>query len=212
MEMALGLAYRARLGRDAEVGVPAGSPNDVLGRAAADVDDDEGPVVAWALRGGAEEREPGLLVAGDDAGVEAVAIVEQLPELVAVRGVARCGGRERDRALGPELVDNRLVLVEHLRHTVDRRVRETAGRIDALAEPGYGGASVELGNASIVDIRDKDAGGVGSKVDDGDSHGPVGLQQGRNEAPRPGRCRSDRERRAARRRGAARAFGVAVGG
>src|SRR3954447_3162748 len=80
VEMALGLADRAGLRRDAERRVVAGAADDVLGAATADVDDEQRALAFGPCRSCAEERQARLFLAGNDARVEAVAIVQQLAE------------------------------------------------------------------------------------------------------------------------------------
>jgi hypothetical protein len=152
MEVALGLADRPRLGRDAEVGRVPGRADDELGAAAADVDHDEraGPVAARRRR--AEEREPRLLVARDDVGVEREAVVEHLAELVAVGGVAGSAGGQGDRPLGLQIVEHLLVVGQPVRHALNRAVGEAAGGVDALAEARHLRQALELVNAAVLDV------------------------------------------------------------
>ena len=114
-----------------------------------------GPAPAGRCGGRAEERQPRLLLARDDAGVEREAVVEQLAELVAVLRVASGAGGERDGALGLQLVDHGLVVGKPVRHPLDRPVREPPGRVDAFAEARDLRQAFELVNAAVLDVRDE---------------------------------------------------------
>ena len=83
-EVALGLAHDPGLGRDAEADLGAGA-DDHLGRAAADVEHERRRRVGGvALAGRAQVGEPRLLVAFEDVGGDAVALLDRLGELLAV--------------------------------------------------------------------------------------------------------------------------------
>src|SRR3954469_19936354 len=169
--VALGLADGARLGRDVEAHAVAVA-DDELGRAAADVDDDDGPDGAGGpLARRAPERQARLLVARDRARVETELVADAPGEVRAVGGVADGARQDRDRALRAELVDRGAVLPEDGDDALDRLGREAAAGIHAPAEAGDDGAPLELGDRAgrRVDVGDEQARRVRAEVDDRDA-------------------------------------------
>jgi hypothetical protein len=151
-----------------------------LGRAAADVDHDDGPCgVDGALARGAHERQARLLVAGDRAGVEAELVAHAAGEVGAVRGVAYSAREDGDGALGPELVDRRPVVAEDGDDPLDRLGREPAGGVDALAEARDDRAPLELVDRAgrRLDVGDEQARRVRAEVDDRDAGRAAGAQR-----------------------------------
>ena len=67
--------------------------------------------------------------------VEAEAIAQRRPEVVAVGAVANRARGQRDHRLGAVALDRLAVLVEDVEHPLHRLVGEPAARVDALAEP-----------------------------------------------------------------------------
>src|SRR5947209_4087664 len=96
----------------------ARAPDDVLRAAAADVDHEQRALAMWG-GGRPQEGQARLLFPRDDADIEAVAVVDERPELVAVRRVACGAGGQRDRLPRLELVDDRLVFVQHAGDALD---------------------------------------------------------------------------------------------
>ena len=134
-----------------------------------------------------EEGEAGLLVARDRAGVDAEPLAQLLAKCIAVGRVPHGAGREGDDRLRLKLVDRGAVLGDGVEHPLDRTVGEAAARVDAFAEPGDGGAPVELADATLLHLADEQTGGVRAEVDDRDaqgaaSYGPLVF------APCPTRC------------------------
>ena len=113
--MTVGLAHDARLGRDVEVD-PAAVADHELGRAAADVEDERRASRSAGSRslGGAEVRQPRLLIAGQDVRLQPEARATTVGELRAVGGVADGARHHRDRASAPPWRSiSCAVLVEH---------------------------------------------------------------------------------------------------
>ena len=126
--------------------------------------------VVGAGRGGAEEGQAGLLVAGDRA-----------------RGRCRSAPAARSRNSGPfsasrmalvatptisaasEPVDDLPVALEGLLAPAHRRVGEPARGVHALAEAGDDRAPLELGDGAVVHVRHQQTGRVGAQVDDRDA-------------------------------------------
>jgi hypothetical protein len=87
--------------------------DDELGRAAADVHDQEGAVevgAAGQFPGGAGEGERGLLVAGDHLGFDAEDVEDPAHEVGAVLGVPGGGGRDEPDPFGAVPLDDPGVL------------------------------------------------------------------------------------------------------
>src|SRR3954471_13069380 len=168
--MALGLAHDASLGGDMEVHLSPATLHE-LGRAAADVDDDDRRLVLGvALAGRAEEGETGLLVAGEDLGAQPVVVGHLVDERGAVGGVAHRAGEDGDVALGLLGVEALAVLRERRADAVHRLVGQAAGGVDALAQAGDDAVAVEDGHAVGGELGDEQARGVASDVDDADPH------------------------------------------
>ena len=73
-----------------------------------------------ALRGRAEVGQVGLLLAGEQPGVQPEALAQLGDEGLAVVGVADGAGRDRQHPLGAELLVAGLVVGDHLADVVDR--------------------------------------------------------------------------------------------
>ena len=165
----LGVAHGAHLGRDVEAESLRRRARHVLGRAAADVDHHGlGPFVLRAIRGGAEEGEPRLLVPRDRARVDPEALVQLVSELRPVRGVAHGARGDRDHLAHLEPVDHFAIDGERVPHPVHRLVGQPARGIHALPEPGDGGALVELVELAGTQLRHEQPSGVRPEIDDTD--------------------------------------------
>ena len=124
-------------------------PDDELGRAPADVDDDgrlQGRGGSCAVVHRAEERELRLLLAGEHACVERELAPDPLGELGAVGRVADGGGEHGEVRGALVGVDFATVVGERREHAVDRGGGERPGGVDPLAEPRDGRAPHELGD------------------------------------------------------------------
>ncbi len=175
VEVALGLAHDAGLRRDVELDLAVAS-DDELGRAAADVDDDDLLSVDRPLARRAGERQRGLLVAADRAGVQVEPIAHRRRELCAVGRVADGAREHRGRRGRAVLVDELAEVPERVEDALHRRVREPAGRVDALAEPGHDRLAMKLRDSPVIgDVGDEQPRGVRPDVDDGDAHGAGGY-------------------------------------
>ncbi len=171
VDVAFAHSHHARL----EGGVEAGgavAPDDELGGAAADVDHDGGLRGVLAVGHRAEERELGLLVPGERAGVEAVVAAHALRERGPVGRVAHGGGEHREVGLAAVAVDQRAVVGEHSAGPLDSLGGEPPVRVHARAEAGDAREAHKLGHGPLgCDVGDEQAGGVGADVDHGDAHG-----------------------------------------
>ena len=170
MQVALGVAHRAHPRGDVEVGIAAGVAGHVLGAAAADVDHERLP--RRAPRPAVAPRKVSRASSSPEivrASMPKRAL-DLVAELGAVLGVAHGAGGDRDHALRAEPVDRLAIVGERRRHTAHGVVRQAAARLEPLAEPGHRGAPVELGDGSVLDVRDQQPGRVGADVHDGDPH------------------------------------------
>jgi hypothetical protein len=159
-----------------EGGVGARRADHELGAPAADVEHEERVAARRPPAGGAQEREPRLLVAGDRARVDVEALGQLAPELLAVPRVphsARGDGDDALRAVGvdrlPEGLDDR-------EDTLDGGGPQAAGGVDSLAEARDLGPALELLHPSAHDVRHEQPRGVRPQVDDGDAlvrHGGI---------------------------------------
>ena len=155
---------------------PAAVALDELGRAAPDVDDhDRGRVVGVALTRRAEEREPRLLVAGEDLGAQPEPAGHLVDERGAVGRVPDCAGQDGDVALGAQGVEALAVLRQRVADAVHRLVGKPAGRVDALPESRDDALAVEHGHALRRDVGGQQPRRVRSDVDDADAHQAAGC-------------------------------------
>ena len=174
--MAFAHSHHARL----EGGVEAGgavAPDDELGGAAADVDHDGGLRGVLAVGHRAEERELGLLVPGEGAGVEAVVAAHALRERGPVGRVARGGGEHGEVGLAAVAVDQGAVVGEHRAGPLD----SLGGEPPVASTPAPRRVTRERRTSSATDpvgcdVGDEQAGGVGADVDHGDAHGGDGIE------------------------------------
>ena len=167
-QMALGMADRPGLQRGVEVDL-APAADDQLGRAAADVEDED-RLVAGALRGRPQVGQVGLLLAGQKPGVEVEALPQLGDEGLAVDGVAHGAGSDRHHPLGPQLLVARLVVGDHAADVVHRVRAEVARVLDPAPEVGDGGPALDLADLGPLDVSDQQARRVRPDVDDGDPH------------------------------------------
>ena len=118
-----------------------------------------------------EERQRGLLVAGQRAGVEPVVVAHARGELRAVGGVANRAREHGEVALDAVLGDHLPVGLEHGEDALHRRLGKRAGRVDALAQAGDLRGADELGDGAIrPHLGDEQPGRIGADVDHGDAH------------------------------------------
>ena len=164
-------------------------PEDELGRAAADVDDQERPGIrsGGELAGRAGERQRGLLVAGDDLGLDA----ERL---------GRPSGRTRPRCRrrgwrwwrrtaprsAPSSGDGVRVVAQRGEGALQRLGREAPGAVDALAEPDDLHPPVDVGQHGRVrvDVGDEQPDRVRAAVDRRDPRSLASSGHGRRRARR----------------------------
>ena len=166
-EVALGVADHPGLERGVEGDLLAG-PDDQLGRAAADVDD-QSRAGRGPFGGRAPVGEVRLLVAVEDLGRKVEALAQLGDEGAAVGGVA--DGARRDRRDRPrsQLLVARDVVGDRLADVLDRLHRELPGEVDAASQPRHPGPPVDLRDAGAADVGHQQPGRVCSDVDDGDS-------------------------------------------
>ena len=121
--------------------------------------------------GRSQEREPGLLVAGDDARLDPEALAQQVAELVAVLGVAHgARGHAGDR-LGTVPVEQLAVAGHRVGHPPDRVAAQSAGGLEALAEAGDGGLALDHAQLAAVHVGHEQPRRVGAEIDDADALG-----------------------------------------
>jgi hypothetical protein len=168
VQMALALADRARLGGDVERGRRARPADHELGAAAADVDHERLGGRSRACGRGAEERQPRLLVAADRARVDAEALAQLAPELLAVGAVAHRAGGHRHHVVRAVPVDQPAVLLERRVDALHGAVGKLPARVDAFAETRHLRAPLDLLDTAVAHLRDEQAGGVRAQVHDCD--------------------------------------------
>jgi hypothetical protein len=127
-------------------------------------------------------RKLGLLVAAEEPRREPVAPLDLAEERLAVLGVANSTRRDRERLLGAELPGLPAVVGEDVANPRDRRGKEAAALVDALAEPRDLQPADELLDPPVCDVGDEQARRVRAEVDG--SHSRHGDDASR--APRPG--------------------------
>ena len=136
-----------------------------LGRAAADVEDQRGPVAWLEQFVAAEHREPGFLLRPDDVEDDSGLATHPLGELGAVGGTAASFGRDRprDRYVPPAK------LVRAHRQRADRPVhrlfRKLAVLRQTLAEANDPGEGVDNGEPALARTGDQQAAVVSSEID-----------------------------------------------
>ena len=128
------------------------------------------PVADLAVGGGAAKGEQALLVAGEQAGREAVAPLDLAEERLAVLGVADRARAHGEGALGAERLDPAPVVGEAVAHARDREGEEPASAVDVLAELREDQVALDFLDAAVLDVRHEQAGGVGAQIDGGDAH------------------------------------------
>ena len=101
--------------------------------------------------GGAEEREPPLLLAAEQLGPHPDGGLGRVEEVVAVGGVARGGGGGHAHPLDAEAVHDLAVLAQHGDRALDGVGVEAAGGVDALAQAGDAHEPLEGGAAVLAD-------------------------------------------------------------
>ena len=139
--------------------------DDQLGRAAADVEHERS-----RGRLHAAARQPSLVVAAQETRREAVAPFDLAEERLAVLRVPHRARRDRERALGAELLERTSVVAEDVAHARDRNGEEALARVDAFAQPRDVGLAVQLVDAPVDDVGDEQAGRVRAEVDRCDPH------------------------------------------
>ena len=96
-----------------------------------------------------------FLVAGQEAGGEAVAPLDLAQERLAVLGVADRARADRQRALGAELLDPPPVVGEAVADARDGEGEQLATAVDALAELREAEIALELVDTAVLDVRDQ---------------------------------------------------------
>ena len=134
-----------------------------LGRAAADVDDEQ--PVRRARRARAGEGELGLLVAAEDRAAQPGAGLQLGREAGAVGRVAHRRGHHRERVLGALLRDRRGVALRHGEHALPRVRPQPPAGLQAVTEPGDERLADDLAEATLrVDVGDEQPRRVGPDV------------------------------------------------
>src|SRR5262249_38292326 len=118
----------------------------------------------------APKRQIRFFVSGEQARREPVAPFEFAEEGLAVLRVAHGAGGDRQRALGAELLGLAAEVGEHVANPRDRCGEEALALVDTLAKPCDLEAPGHVGDASFIDVRDEQAGGVRAEIDGGDAH------------------------------------------
>ena len=143
--------------------------DDEFGGAAADVDHERVGSHVPPERD-ATEGELRFLVAGEQPRREAVAPLDLAEERFAVLGVANGAGRDRERALGAELLGLAPEVREHVANPRDRCGEEALAVVDALAETRDLEAADNVLEPPVLDVRDEQTSGVGAEIDRRDAH------------------------------------------
>jgi hypothetical protein len=148
---------------------------DVLGAAAADVEDQRGlhfrrPAVEPREDAGQGERS--LLVAADDPHSLADHVLEPRGELSPVGRLANGAGGDDGQPLGAGLTRTRHVLDDDRRRPRGRRLGQITGRRLALPQPRHPlfGHHHAPDPRAGLDVGDEQAHGVGAEIDRGQAH------------------------------------------
>ena len=146
---------------------PSGPPSDELGAAAADVADER---FGGGRRSGgdAAEGHRRLLVTGEDAPGDPVAICQRGEEVAPVARVAHGARGDRQDPRRREVSGSFDVGVDDLRDAADRVVCEPAAAVDPVAQPGDPEQSLQLGDVPVLDVGHQEPRGVRSQVNRGD--------------------------------------------
>jgi hypothetical protein len=147
---------------------------DELGRATADVDDED-VVERRTARGDAADHHRGLLLAGQQTRREAVAPLDLTEEGFAVLRVAHRAGRDAQRALGAEGLELLPIVHEAVADAGNRDREEPVALVDAFAQPRDGQSPRDLVDAAVLDVCDEESGRVRPEIDRCDAgHRPLG--------------------------------------
>src|SRR5215211_290455 len=149
-------------------GHAARPPEDQLGRAAADIDD-ERVLLNRPAGGDAAEREQRLFVAREEARLEAVAPFDLAEKRLPVLGVPDGACREGERALGTELLHRAAVVGEDVSDAHDSFRQQLPADVHTLAKARYLEAAVELADDSVLDVRHEEPCRVRAEIDDSDA-------------------------------------------
>ena len=115
------------------------------------------------------QRQPRLLLAGQEERLEAVAPFDLAQECLTVLGVAERARADGERPLGAERLELAPILREHVPDTGDRDRKEAAALVDAFAELRDREPADDFAHVA-VDIGDEQPGRVRAEIDCGDSH------------------------------------------
>ena len=171
-DVALALPHYAKLRRNMEANCAAVA-DDQLGRATADVNDDDlRTIVGIAAAGRAEERELCLLLAGNRSRVKLVALRDLPRELATVGGVTGGAGKDGAPLIGAtKLFDHRRVVIERREDASHRFFGKDAAGVNADAKPRHFAAPRQLGDRAVGGyVGQQQPRRVRSDVNDGDSH------------------------------------------
>src|SRR5581483_7860260 len=127
-----------------------------------------------ASRRDAAERQHRLLVARQQARLEAVAPLELAEERLAVVRVAHRARRDRQRPLGTERIGFPPVVREHVPDARDRERQQAAALVDALAEPRDAQPADDIVDPAVLDVGDEQARRVRADVYRADARHFVG--------------------------------------
>ena len=156
---------------------PAGLPEHELGRAAADVGDQEraGIGTGGELRGRPGERQHRFLVPGEDLGRDAEHLLDQADELGRVVRVPGGAGRHHPDRLRARAGDDVRVLAQHGHGAGERFRREPAGLVHPLAQPDDLHPPDHVGQPGPagIDVREQQAQRIGAAVHGGHPPGHV---------------------------------------
>ncbi len=147
---------------------PVRASDHELRRAPAHVDDQRPGRKLTPGRHAAVGQE-GLVVAREEARVEAVAPFDLAEKSLAVLGIADGARGHCQRAVGPARVERPPVVGEDVTDPGDRGGEEEPPHVHLLAEPRDGQAAVELAHDAVLDVCDEQARRVRPQVDDADA-------------------------------------------
>src|SRR4051794_22542482 len=168
MKEALGQPDTAEV--EAGVEAKAVQPADgELGRAATDVQHQR-LVCKLARERDTPEGQPGLVLAGEQSRLEAVAPLDLAEEGLAVLCVADGAGGDRQSALGAERLGLAAEVREDIADARDRSGEQALALVDALAEACDLEASNDLGQATVLHVGDEESRRVRAEIDGGNSH------------------------------------------
>src|SRR6266545_4993351 len=149
-------------------GHTVGAAENQLGRPAADIDD-ERVLLHRPAGGDAAKREQRLLVAREEARLEAVAPLDLPEKRFPVLSVPNGARRERELALRAELLDGSAVSGQNVSDAHDSFRQQLSTSVHTLAKARDLEAAVELADDSVLDVSHEEPGRVRAEIDDSDA-------------------------------------------